>query len=135
MMEKDLIQSRGFQNVSRDGKIIGFQIQYRTPYYRGVWLTLITGAEITVDGEKFGMDKITWTISGRTFTHEQLGKEPNVHWPYLEPAILTASKPGGLSIGVHEVEVAYSYRASYMGSGPDGDIGPRVFKKKMVLMG
>ncbi len=134
MNESDNIQTRGFQNVSENGKIIGFQVRYRTPYYRGVWLPLIKGAEITVDGEKFGYDQITWTVGGTTYTREQMAKASDVHWPFLEPAILTVSKPGGLKPGLHDVEVAYSYRASYMGALPDGLIGPRISKKRMLLI-
>jgi hypothetical protein len=81
------------------------------------------------------MDQITWTIGGRTYTGAQMANEGKVHWPYLEAAILTVSKPGGLSVGRHEVEVGFRWRASYMGAPPDGDLGPRIFKKTMVLMG
>jgi thiamine-monophosphate kinase len=48
--------------------------------------------------------------------------------------ILSVKKPGGLKFGMHEVEVAYAYSASYM--PPRLDTGmARPTKRKMVLVG
>jgi hypothetical protein len=133
MLEKDMIQSRGFKNVSRDGKVIGFQVAFKTTYYRGVYLSQLGDATVTVDGEKFAPSQITWTISGRTFTREEMAKASEVNWPYLEPAILTVNKPGGLKLGLHDVELSYQYSASYMPPAMD----PRTVtgKRRMVLAG
>jgi hypothetical protein len=133
MLEKDMIQSRGFKNVTRGGKIIGFQVPFRTTYYRGVYLSQLREATVTVDGEKFAANQITWAISGRTYAQEELAKASDVNWPYLEPAILTVSKPGGLKLGLHDVEVTYGYSASYMPPAMD----PRTVtaKRRMVLAG
>jgi hypothetical protein len=134
MLEKELIQSRGFKNVSQGGKVIGFQVPFRTSYYRGVWLSLLKPATVTVDGEKFEGAQITWTIGGKTYAQADLAKYSDVNWPYLEPAILTVSKPGGLKLGIHEVELTYSYVASYI--PPDMDSKRLVTsKRKMVLAG
>jgi hypothetical protein len=132
MLEKEMIQSRGFRNVSRAGKIVGFQVPFRTTYYRGVYLSQLGAASVTVDGEKYAGDQITWTISGRTFSQAELDKASDVNWPYLEPAVLTVSKPGGLKLGFHEVEVSYQYSASYMPPAMD----PRTVtgKRRMVLV-
>jgi hypothetical protein len=134
MLEKELIQSRGFKNVSQGGKVTGFQVPFRTTYYRGVWLSLLKPATVTVDGEKFEGAQITWTISGKTYAQADLAKYSDVNWPYLEPAILTVSKAGGLKLGIHEVELTYSYVASYI--PPDMDSKRLVTaKRKMVLAG
>jgi hypothetical protein len=134
MLEKELIQSRGFKNISQGGKTIGFQVPFRTSYYRGVWLSLLKPATVTVDGEKFEGAQITWIIGGKTYAQADLGKYSDVNWPYLEPAILTVSKPGGLKLGIHEVELTYSYVASYI--PPDMDSKRLVTsKRKMVLAG
>ena len=40
MLERELIQSRGFRNVG-DGEVItGFQLALRMPNYRGLWGSL-----------------------------------------------------------------------------------------------
>jgi len=129
-----MIQSRGFKNVSQGGKIIGFQVPIRSLYYRGVYLSQLRPVTVKVDGEKFEGAQITWTISGKTYAQADLTKYSDVNWPLYEPAILTISKPGGLKLGVHEIEASYSYSASYM--PPAMDLGfPASSKRKMVLAG
>lgn len=132
MLEKEMIQSRGFRNVYRDGKIVGFQVAFRTTYYRGVYLSQLGEATVTVDGEKFAGNQITWTIGDRTYAQAELAKHSEVHWPYQEPAVLTVSKPGGLKPGLHQVELSYQYSASYMPPAMD----PRTVtgRRKMVLV-
>jgi len=132
LLESGTIQLRGFRNVSKDGKIIGFQVPIRSQYYRAVWLPQLRPATVTVDGEKFEGDKITWTISGKTYAQVDLAQHGDAIWPLWEPAVLTVSKPGGLKIGSHEVEVSYTYSTSYI--PPRVDERPQTDKKKMVLV-
>ncbi len=114
MLDKESIQSRGFHNVTENGNVAGFQVAFRSLYYRGVWLSQLRPATVIVDGEKFTGDQICWSISGKTYEQTDLAKNGNVNWPLLEPAILTVRKPGGLAQGFHDIEIQYSYSASYM---------------------
>jgi hypothetical protein len=114
MLEKESIQSRGFRNVTEGGSVTGFQVAFRSLYYRGVWLSQLRPATVIVDGETFSGDQITWTISGKIYKQSELAQHGEVNWPLLEPAILTVRKPGGLAAGIHEVEIKYSYSCSYM---------------------
>ncbi len=124
MLEKPAIQQRGFRNVRQGGQIIGFQVRYKSTYYRGVWLSLSTGFDVTVDGEKFPREQTTVTIGGKTYTQEQMKKIGNVQWPNYEAAILTVAKPGGLKPGVHDVQIAWGHRTSYFAPGGTGMTGP-----------
>ena len=114
MLEKQIIQETGFRNVRRNGQIVGFQVGYRSCYYRGVWLSMSLGFDVAVDGEKFSRDQITVTIGGKTYTQEEMKKTADVQWSISEPAILTVVKPGGLKPGLHEVEIGWGHAASYM---------------------
>jgi Domain of unknown function (DUF6379) len=113
MLESHVIQARGFANVGGD-EPTGFQVVVRCPYYRGIWASLLEGAELTVDGEAFPAAALRWTLAGTTFTNDELGMASNVRWPFEEPAILTVDKPGGLEPGLHEVRVAVTWRWSYI---------------------
>ena len=113
MLEMEVIQETGFHNVYQNGKAVGFQVRYRSTYYRGVWLSLSKGFEVTVDGEKFSKDQIKVTIGGKTYTQQEMTKIGNVQWPNYEAAIVTVAKPGGLTLGVHEVSIAWGHRTSY----------------------
>ena len=114
MLERDTIQERGFRNLRRNGQIVGFQVRYRSCYYRGVWLSMSLGFDVTVDGEKFPREAVTVTIAGKTYTQDAMKSLGNVHWSSSEAATLTVAKPGGLKPGVHDVEVAWGHAASYM---------------------
>jgi hypothetical protein len=110
MLEAHVIQTKGFKNV--DG---GFQLAVRCPYYRGIWASLLEGASLTVDGETFGSDEIAWTFGGKTYAAAgELADAVDDRWAFEEPAVLTVGKPGGLEPGLHEVEVAITWRWSYI---------------------
>ena len=114
MLDREHIQSRGFRNVIEDGKVIGFQVAFRSNYYRGVWLSQLRPATVIVDGETFGGEQVTWTIGGKTYKQTELSQYGDTQWDLLDPAILTVRKPGGLGQGFHDLEVKYAYSCSYM---------------------
>jgi hypothetical protein len=113
MLEQEVIQFRGFKNTIENGKIVGFEVPYRLTLYRGNWLPQMTEATITVNGELFQGDEITWTIGGKTYQQKDLKNYPNVHWSPLEPCIFKVKKPGGLKLGIYEVSVSFGTTSSY----------------------
>jgi hypothetical protein len=114
VLEKDIIQTKGFTNICDGDGVTGFQVRVRTPYYRGMWASLIEGADVTVDGERFDRERVTWTLGDRTYTVAELARAGDDRWPYEEAATLTVDKPGGLEPGLHQLEIAISYRMSYI---------------------
>jgi Domain of unknown function (DUF6379) len=113
MFESHVIQTKGFKNVG-DGEPTGFQVTVRCPYYRGIWASLLEGAEVTVDGETFRGDRVQWTLGGETFAESELADRTDLRWRFEEPATLIVEKPGGLDPGLHEVGVAVTWRWSYI---------------------
>ncbi|MEH7155745.1 C-glycoside deglycosidase beta subunit domain-containing protein [Neobacillus drentensis] len=132
MLEKPCIQSRGFKNVVRDGEIVGFQVNIRSLYYRGLWLSQLRPATVTVNGETFLGEQITWTINGVTYTQAEMAEIGDVHWGLLEPATLTVAKEGGLESGSHEIEVNYTYSCSYFPPVADTVLGGA--QKRTLIM-
>jgi Domain of unknown function (DUF6379) len=133
MLEFPVIQSRGFRNVTKDGKITGFQVPIRLDYYRGVWLSQLRPATVTVDGVRYEGDKVRWTIEGESYEQDELAHHPDVNWGILEPAILTVRKPGGLEPGLHDVEVLSKFSASYLPPRLDLGFGSAA-SRRMVLV-
>lgn len=133
MLEKEEIQSRGFKNVSEGGKITGFQVPFRLTTYRGMYLSQLTEATVTVDGEKFSGDQVTWIIHGKTYLQKDLENISDVHWSPMEPAIFNVKKSGGLNLGMHDVEVAFGYSQSYIPSAEWARI--TTYKRRMTLAG
>lgn len=113
MLEKSLIQSKGFRNVGGD-RATGFQLRVRSPYYRGVWANLLEEPTLVVDGEEFGASDITWGLPSGEYSFAQLRESTDVRWPLEHAAVLTVAKDGGLAPGVHDVSFTLRMRMSYI---------------------
>ena len=105
-------------------------MKVRITYYRGVFLPILNGFDVTVDGEHFASSALRFGLGGRTYTMDDLGKAEKVHWDFGDFATLTVLKPGGLKPGIHDVELIEIVKPSYM--GPNGFVGK--CKKKMTLV-
>jgi len=118
MLENHMLLTRGFQNVRQDGKVIGFQLLVKIAYYRGVFLPLIGGFEISVDGQNYSVDQMRFTIGHNTYTFDETAQAEDVRWEFGEPLKITVLKEGGLTPGTHEVSFSQTIKPSYgAGSG------------------
>lgn len=113
-MEKEVIQSVGFRNTKEDGKITGFQLKVRLPYYRGIFLSQIRPGTLIVDGERFEKEDIVWSFKGEDYTYEEMKVNWKTHWAVTEPAVLKVKKEGGLSQGYHDLTYGFCFTSSYM---------------------
>jgi hypothetical protein len=109
-----MICTRGFKNVYENERPVGFQLKVRITYYRGIPASCVEAFDVTVDGEKFPVDQVTFSIGGRSIPLTEIGRAVDVRWPFGDPATLTIRKPGGLKPGIHDVEVVETLRISYM---------------------
>ena len=114
MFEKQMILTRGFQNVSKDGQPVGFQFLMKTAYYRGTFLDIIGSIEVSVDGTKYARDQLRITVGGRTFTLAEAGRTEDVHWDFGTPMIVTVLVPGGLKPGLRDLGVTLVMNPSYV---------------------
>lgn len=115
LLERDILQSRGFRNVYEDGVAVGFQLALRMPSYRGMAASLIDGVAVRVGGlVDVGPDVPLWTLQGATYTLSQLWDSEGVRWPLEDAAIVTVPFPGGLPDGAHEVSIDLRLRMSYI---------------------
>jgi hypothetical protein len=120
----------GFKNFSKDGKVAGFQVQVKDSYYRGIYVPIIDGFEVTVDGEKFAREQVQCKFRENIYSQDDLQNHPTERWQFNEPCTLIISKPGGLKPGFHNVEIVVVERISYMPVIP----GRRTFKAKLALV-
>jgi len=121
MFDKYMIVGEEFKNVEQDGKVTGFQIGERLPYYRGVVLSLLGDTDLSVDGEHFAPEQITLTLNGHSYQLSEIKNETDDKWEFGDVGILTISKPGGLAPGEHQVELSQhmviAYILSFGGKG------------------
>lgn len=114
MLEREVVQHRGFRNIEKNGEIIGFQVRVRQTSYRGAWLSQLRPHSVIVDGVEYGNDVSTWNISGIEYTVDEMKNLSRIMWQLNDTATITVHKPGGLPQGEHEVQVIYGHIASYM---------------------
>ena len=124
MLEKEVIQSVGFRNVKENGKITGFQIKVRLPYYRGIFLSQLRPGTLYVDDMKFEKEEIIWNINGKDHTYEEMKEDMQTHWAVTEPAVLKLKKEGGLSQGFHDLILGFCFTSSYMPPIMQADLDP-----------
>lgn len=115
MLEKDVIQQRGFHNLVKDGQVVGFQVKVRSTYYRGIYLSELFPGAMVVDGVVYPKEQVIWEIGGTEYTTEQMKTRGDVHWcSTVDAATLKVYVPGGLAQGYHDVEVRFNYSSSYL---------------------
>jgi hypothetical protein len=120
MYDNYIIVAEEARNVVEGGQVVGFQLGMRLPYYRGIVLSLMGETKLVVDGEAIPPERMTVTISGKTFPFSSLENEPVVKWEFGDVGIVTVKKPGGLPAGDHVVELSQHLKISYVPVGFSG---------------
>jgi sugar phosphate isomerase/epimerase len=113
VLEFPVLQGRGFRNVVDGGRVTGFSFRLRNPNYRGGPASLLDGIEVVIDGERVPDHVPLWTVQGRTLTLDELRASTDLRWQLDEPVTIMVPKPGGLSVGVHHLELTIYLRRSY----------------------
>ena len=114
MLERPNIQSRGFHNLTdENGNVTGFQLCFRSTYYKGVWLSQVRVGDIVIDGEVFGREDQIWVINDVEYTPDEMEKISEIHWHILDVATIKVDKPGGLAQGYHDVTINFGTCGSY----------------------
>ncbi len=133
-MEKQVIQSVGFRNITENGKVTGFQFKVRLPYYRGVFLSQLRLGTLFVDGEEYAKEDIVWNINGEDYTAEQMRSDFQTHWGVTTPAVVKVKKEGGLAQGFHDLTYGFCFSSSYMPPFLQSDQELDPDKESMVFM-
>jgi hypothetical protein len=113
MFEPYVISDDGFENVIKDGKIVGYQLKTRIAYYRGVPLAMVDKIELVVDDVPVPSEKIRFTIGDETFTLKEMETVTSVKWEFGQQATIFVEQPGGLSKGEHKIFLSQTTRVAY----------------------
>jgi hypothetical protein len=114
MFEKYMICEHDFRNVVEAGHVTGFQFKARLPYYRGLGISMIEDLAVTVDAHRFPRESLRVTLHGKTYTLDEMEQEYNDRWEFGEEGIVMVQKPGGLTSGLHKIEMEDTLRISYL---------------------
>ncbi|HMY98375.1 MAG TPA: DUF6379 domain-containing protein [Piscinibacter sp.] len=114
MMDQYMICEDGLENVVENGRITGFAIHARLPYYRGLGLSMIEDVSISIDGEPMPRDAIRVELHGRSWSLAEMETCYDDRWNFGEKARLVVRCPGGLKPGEYRVDLAERLRISYL---------------------
>ena len=116
MAARPIYKQDSFKNVEENGKVIGYQFEFKAQYYRGITLSIVRDIQVEVDGEAAGREDIRLTVNGETFTLEEARTvvDPDYRWEFGDYATVTVMKEGGLSAGKHHINALQIIAPSYM---------------------
>ena len=118
MFDHYMICIDSFRNTVENGQVTGFEFGARLPYYRGLGLSMVEDIAIKVDGTVIPREDILFLVRGKSWTLAELENEGEERWEMGEVATLRVRKPGGLSNGKHQLELAEQMRISYLPFSP-----------------
>lgn len=114
MFEQFLVRKDSLQNVTEDGKVVGFSFAVKIADYRGVFLSLHNGYYIDLDGTVYEREKQKLEVNGQPpRTLEEIKKCCWEHWNYGDEIIVHVEKEGGLTPGKHVLRLQQSVLNSY----------------------
>lgn len=116
MAGRQIYNPEGFKNIEADGKIIGFQFDFKAQYYRGITLSIVRDIKVNVDGEDAAREDIRLTVNGETFTLEEMRTviDSDYRWEFGDYATVSVMKEGGLAKGPHHIKALQVIDPSYM---------------------
>lgn len=116
MAVRQIYNPEGFKNVEENGKVIGYQFQFKAQYYRGFTLSIVRDIRVNVDGEDAAREDIRFSVNGAVFTLEEMRTviDSNYRWEFGEYATVTVLKEGGLAKGNHHIKAMQIIAPSYM---------------------
>lgn len=116
MAARQIYNPDGFKNIEENGKIIGYQFQFKAQYYRGITLSIVRDIKVNVDGADAAREDIRFTVNGETFTLEEMRTviDSDYRWEFGDYATVSVMKEGGLAKGSHHINALQVIDPSYM---------------------
>ncbi len=104
MYDSFLVRSDSLANVYENGEAVGFKFAVQLANYRGIYLSLVCGFYVNMDGVEYDEADITLEVNGQPpRTMDQIAKCCFEHWDLQDEAFVHVRKPGGLEKGKHHL--------------------------------
>lgn len=116
MAGRQVFNPDGFKNIEKDGKVVGYEFQFKAQYYRGVTLSIVRDIQVTVDGVEEPRESLRFTVNGETFTLDEMSTvvDSDYRWEFGEFATVSVLREGGLAKGDHHIAAYQKIVPSYM---------------------
>lgn len=116
MAGRQIYNPDGFKNIEVDGKVTGFEFQFKAQYYRGITLSIVRDIKVNVDGVDYPREAVRLTVNGETFTLEEMRTviDSDYRWEFGDYATVSVLTESGLSKGSHHINTLQIIDPSYM---------------------
>jgi hypothetical protein len=114
MFEQYIIVENETENIVEDGKVIGYKIAARVPYYRGLGISMIEDIQLKIDGNVIAAEQLQIELHGNTYTLATMETEADDRWEFGEVGFIKVIQAGGLTHGKHQIDLLFNLRISYM---------------------
>lgn len=105
MFEDRVIRTDSLENIVEAGSVTGFRFALRLASDRGMWLSLLGGFYVSVDGgAPYPQTALTLQLGDRIYPAEALASHPQERWGAFQEGWLSVEAPGGLSAGEHTID-------------------------------
>jgi hypothetical protein len=115
--EKQVINPDQFYNLDRNGTTVGFNLDLRLNYYRGMSVSCIERLEVAVDGKTVPQDQMRLRLNDKCFRMTDLPLLFAEYWGIQTTGHLEIHN-GGLEAGEHDVAVQFELRCPYLQTAP-----------------
>lgn len=116
LYENDILTNVGARSVYEHGRRIGFCVNIRINYYRGLPLSCLDYIVLTVDGETARPEDMIVRCSGKEYPYLHIlsdDMETDTYWLFGDYLRVTVLRAGGIEPGRHEVTLNLGVRRSY----------------------
>lgn len=116
MYDTHILSDEGCQSLWEHGKKIGYCVNLKINYYRGLPMSCIDEITLVVDGEPVAPEQMLLQHNGREFPYLDILKDDfstEFYWIFGEKLRVVVKRDGGLPQGRHSVKLTLGTRRSY----------------------
>lgn len=102
--------------IRETGKKVGYAVNIKINYYRGLPLCCVDEISLWVDGEKVDPKTMLVQHKGREYPYEEILSDhfpTDFYWEFGKLLRVVVKKEGGIEQGTHKVKLRLGTRRSY----------------------
>ena len=116
MYEKEILTDIGCRNIWENGKKVGYAVNIKINYYRGLPLCCVDEISLWVDDKKADPEMIFVQHKGREYSYMEILSDhfpTDFYWEFGQLLRVVVKKDGGIEQGMHKVKLRLGTRRSY----------------------
>ena len=116
MYDTHILTDNDCRSLWEHGKKVGYCVNIKINYYRGLPLCCIDRISLEVDGEMIDPESMVVQHNGREYPYSELLKDDfptDIYWIFGEMLRVIVKKDGGIEQGRHNVKLTLGTRRSY----------------------